>query len=658
MKITLLGWESVGLRCPDMAIDLTLSGKVPKVSLVQMPNGTGKTTTLELIKAALNGAARDWSSAEVIRLKRAGASNDSGKFILRLLADSEPLTFELSFDFLEEKVSYRTTFKGAGGIKDDWVPPPDVRRFLNDRFVQLFIFDGELAQHLLNGTKTKASDAIDTLCQLEHLDKIESVIESDWQIATRNQSAKTASGLANYQAKERRLANRLSDVQTLRTRLVSESNLTNQKISELDEVLKRHLEYDQNSQSRKNQLEVGIRLTEEALAVKVRQILQFIRQPQFLSSCFAGSLETLKDQFDRVRLPESTSRQFFIELAEEENCVCGRAITETERQSILLQANRYLASELYSFINNLKSDITQAVVEADVVTKRSIDIANEELKELRRAHSDMRTEMQEIENDSVSNAGDAARRLADELSDYRSKLSQILLQIEKIDEHSEGDSTEESWSIRGLETELRRIRNTIAQITGTVELKAKLDLIRGIVKRTKELARQRLRSAILKDCNDKLAEILSNDPIKISKIGNAVALGNQDGASVGQTLAVGYTFLATLLERGTHKFPLVVDSPAGPLDDLVRAEIGRMIPVLCDQVVAFTISTEREHFLPALESVAGDSIAYLTAFRASSGMNQVVSALPSHAVKTENGVVVSGREYFVNFVIPREREEA
>ena len=51
MKIELLGWSSRGLRCPDIDVELTQHGKVLPVSLIQMPNGTGKTTTLELLMA-------------------------------------------------------------------------------------------------------------------------------------------------------------------------------------------------------------------------------------------------------------------------------------------------------------------------------------------------------------------------------------------------------------------------------------------------------------------------------------------------------------------------------------------------------------------------------------------------------------------------------
>ena len=54
MRIEVAGWCGEGLRCPDTAVELVRDGRVPQVSLIQMPNGTGKTTTLELLKATLS----------------------------------------------------------------------------------------------------------------------------------------------------------------------------------------------------------------------------------------------------------------------------------------------------------------------------------------------------------------------------------------------------------------------------------------------------------------------------------------------------------------------------------------------------------------------------------------------------------------------------
>ena len=49
------GWSSQGLRCPDHSIELSLNQLPRQVSLIQMPNGTGKTTSLTMLRAALSG---------------------------------------------------------------------------------------------------------------------------------------------------------------------------------------------------------------------------------------------------------------------------------------------------------------------------------------------------------------------------------------------------------------------------------------------------------------------------------------------------------------------------------------------------------------------------------------------------------------------------
>lgn len=92
MKISLAGWSANGLRCPDIDIDLSgKTGAPAKVVLIQMPNGTGKTTTLKLLRAALTGTATKWTPTEVRELRRPLQTNDKGQFRVTLLVDGRPL---------------------------------------------------------------------------------------------------------------------------------------------------------------------------------------------------------------------------------------------------------------------------------------------------------------------------------------------------------------------------------------------------------------------------------------------------------------------------------------------------------------------------------------------------------------------------------------
>jgi DNA sulfur modification protein DndD len=130
---------------------------------------------------------------------------------------------------------------------------------------------------------------------------------------------------------------------------------------------------------------------------------------------------------------------------------------------------------------------------------------------------------------------------------------------------------------------------------------------------------------------------------------------NQDGASVGQTLSVGYTFLTNLLHRGMHQFPLVVDSPANPLSIEVRREIGKLVPSLCKQFVGFTISSEREGFVSSMDTECLGGIKYMTLFRKGEGTAGLIEGLASFEhIQNETCALVYGKEYFCKFDIEKE----
>ena len=67
MKIKILGWEYENIRrIGKLNIDLNRpDGSVYENTFIMMPNGTGKTTTLRLIRAMLTGEATGWKEKEV-----------------------------------------------------------------------------------------------------------------------------------------------------------------------------------------------------------------------------------------------------------------------------------------------------------------------------------------------------------------------------------------------------------------------------------------------------------------------------------------------------------------------------------------------------------------------------------------------------------------
>ena len=145
-SIRIAEWSTVGLRCPDHFVSFeTTPGHVKPISLLQMPNGTGKTTTLGLLRAALSGEGPQgkWTDSEVHALRKSPTTT-TGRFQLVLLHNTERVTITITFDFDDRTATYSTTTRA--GHQDGFHPPRELQRFLNPAFVRFFVFDGELAE--------------------------------------------------------------------------------------------------------------------------------------------------------------------------------------------------------------------------------------------------------------------------------------------------------------------------------------------------------------------------------------------------------------------------------------------------------------------------------------------------------------------------------
>ena len=92
MKISIAGWESKNLRCPDMKIEIDKDNINP-ICLVQMPNGTGKSTIESLINAALSHKKNFQSDLshekEIINLRKLGSKDLNGFFELILFLEND-----------------------------------------------------------------------------------------------------------------------------------------------------------------------------------------------------------------------------------------------------------------------------------------------------------------------------------------------------------------------------------------------------------------------------------------------------------------------------------------------------------------------------------------------------------------------------------------
>ncbi|WP_397584897.1 hypothetical protein [Sphingorhabdus sp.] len=660
MKIELAGWRSEGLRCPDVDIDLrSQSGAVSPISLIQASTGTGKTTTTKLMKACLHGRASSWSADEVREFRRHNDPRSLGVFAVKLVIDGRPLTIEIELDYDEGSVKYRTTSPDTGGMKMHWGPPIEVRRFLDKRFLDLFIFDGELAKGLLDPEQAQAEFAIDALCQLYLLDEIARVASEAWDREAKSASVTTGAGLKKQTELQRAIYIRKDVLEKSRARAASDLVKIQADIASYEQRIRDRVSDDTTTRDRHAEAE-NTRVQAQADVEKFSIMLsQALRNPHALHPIVGSSLNYLKDNLDRLRLPENTSAQFFEEILQEKECICGREMDSSSITEIRLRSKQFLGEKQIGVINEIKSDIERYITNSsDIDPYETLTSICENLEQSRIRLKKANQQIASLEKQLIDAGDDKLEEWKDKLASSKQREDDLsgLIKLndkepddEQLASRKDDQEILKSLSIPFLSRKLKEVEQRISEITETVALRDRTSLLKEILRSANEKAQMKIKSELLEVCNQRLKDVLVNDILQIDSIDRSLTLANQKRASEGQTLSVGYVFLMSILSRGNHDFPLIVDSPAGKLSTEPRAKIGRLIPSLCAQFVAFTLDTERPGFVNALEE-SGKSIKYLTLFRKTEGTSFLLKNLPEgEATQTDNSVVVSGQKYFHDF---------
>lgn len=661
----MLGWKAQGLRCPDHEINCCDSHGNPfSITLIQMPNGTGKTTTLSLLRAALSGSAdkNTWTRKQIMEFQKRNGTEPTGFFELRLLLNERRVTIILEFDFGSGRIYYKTT-RGDGQV-EGFDPPLEFRRFMNQDFVKFYVFDGELADNILSRDHTDAQRAVESLFQVHLLKRMQAKIAEYWDQQTRDKTAKDQAGYTGRKNRLRKWRTRLAKIEQLRDENREKLrnvliDLKNQQKQYDSEIKKEKDRAEQISAAEKKLNDIGMRMNESAQGV-----LDSMREPHATSSVFASCMYNLKKGLDRVKLPESAAREFFEELADEDHCVCGRPIDKEIKHAIRQRALKYLGSDDVSLLNTMKSSIEEAMGSSRTYAYDTLSKDIESLDALVTQTMRARNELDELQLD--------AERSDPNVNRARHEINRLLRKKTNLEETKslfEGPDhrvdlsristvdLDRVYSIETVKEGVSILEDQVSQITGTLILRRKRDLLDQLIQKAYGRARDHIADEIKNNANERIAQLMPDNSVRVDKIDKCVILEGQSSGSAGENLSIGYAFLATLFNRsGGHKLPFVVDSPANPIDYDVRPKIGQLTPELTDQFIAFVISSERERFVPSLRKAAGQEIKYITLFRSNITRHVENAKKSPGCTQTADGIRVVDEKFFNDFQLDSEEE--
>jgi hypothetical protein len=636
VKIKLLKWKYKNIRSIlDMKIDLTKNNKNYPVNMIMMPNGVGKTTTLILLRAILSGNAKNWNKEKILSFKPENHDVSNGYFKLDLNLDNEHYSIKLIFDYDNGVANYQTSRVSAGGISDGYNIKEDARRVLTEGFIKRFIFNGELAEEILESKSREAEKAIKFLYQLDVLEtlqlKISNIIE-ERQKECEKTSTTTKIGLTRL---ENNKNGYFSALKNLKEKAENLNNKLNKKISRLEEVendIDNRIKKDEGLKENFEKIENELKKNEIDLNDKLNRVFNLIRNKPFsFSKENLYGLKNISFKMKELKLPKTTSRQFFNELAEQPVCVCGREITENEKYVIKEKASEYLGDDQIGLINAIKTEIR------NISDNNELEIEINELSNITSNKDKLTTEKQRIKTKKAEQGDIELEKLQDEESKLENDIEHLKNELEKLETTSQKTihkyGLNDKNNIYLCQKEYDKIKEKYAEATGTIDLMYKAEKTKEYLENVKKLTLDKLKNKIKKETNERIAQIISTEEIIIENIDGYLKLKGKDGASEGQSLAIAYSFLGSLFEGSKHDLPFVVDSPAGSLDLDVGREVAKILPQLFKQLIIFITSRERKGFADEFYKISDNNIQYLVI----------------NKEKNKDAEVLKGKKFFQNY---------
>ena len=594
MKMSILGIEYKNIRkISELKLSFVdANGKSIKNNFVMMANGTGKTTTMELIKGLMDGSAADWSAKKIKTFAPTTSHSDVGVFSIAVKFDERQYKYFLYMNYKTGTANIKTTTTTLGGMEDGRHLPDALKGIFTPEFVRRFVFDGEQAEKTMDSSSNEAEETIRYLYRLDELDEI---IATNQRILSEIQDAEGSKGskssLSNLRTRQEGVKTTISKLQKraahLRKDIKTFEDERKEKITQRDALDKNYETLNQEKQEILNLQQHN----KDSIDAQISEIIRLSKSPYLISQEFCDRMYGLGSSMTKLKLPKTISKDFFVELAHAKDCICGRCIGESEKKTILENAEKYLGSDQQSVLNAIKSSLMACSYDS------SLSDAFTELSKLREEANRLQTRLNTNAEKLLKAGGEEAAKLkarTDELEKYIAVSKYQLDIIESKDENNE-ELTEDN-NLYKAQLLYKDYEHKIASATRTNAALYRKEVVESLVFAIKEQATAELKKEIIRKANEKIQKVITDDFIEIDNIDRYIKLIERSGASQGQTLGIAYCFLGTLFEDSELEFPFIIDSPTGSMDFDKREAVADIIPKVFNQMISFVQSAEVKRF--------------------------------------------------------------
>jgi DNA sulfur modification protein DndD len=666
MKVSIIEFETIGLRCPDAKVSFKNKGTGSVINLLQMPNGTGKTTMIKLLSGTLTGEIENWTHSETKEFMGKSNKTNTGEFRLELSIEesnkhAKNISFLVRFDFEHGVTELFTIRNVESGLEKGHLPPPSLRQFISQGCVDVFCFQGDKIKDIIDSQKEDAEVTINAFFGFDDINTFLNDIKQYHREATQ-------SGRPTNQGNMDSLENLLSTweerSEVLKIRLDTERNDRTEVKKNLEQLEGQYIKIINASTEqaeKQEELNSAKDKAEDAVRENLVSLWDELKNPFILSDSLLDGLHEFRTNLEAMKLPGG-SREFFEELIElDDGCICGEPLIPKRVSHIRSKIEEYLSTDEASIVNTIKEQINETYKSGhqskhlnDEFSKLEDSISTQTF-----AETDLATFLEDIKN--KASAGDA--KIIKDYGDASTKKNDIDKAIKKLTKNYIPDQTQrlrpaECFSYDAAENAIEELTIELGKMSNRRNITAAYELIRDVINVAKENSLKEIKSLIKDSTNEKIKETLpAGSPLEVIELDKYLKLGWNDiaqtEASGAQNIIIAYSFARSVLEQADIEFPLIVDHPVANVDKNNRRTLGSKLGLMMHQFIGFLIDTERPGFLEGVQE-SGD-VRYISLFSNIEGNKPFIDEIErlpdKEYTKSENGYISYNKDFFVSNVM-------
>ena len=602
------------------------------VNVVQIRNGYGKSTTLQILRWMFTGQAPTAVSDFPLYIRGKDIAKhkqtEVGKVVLHMTIESggvsNPWRLTLNFDKAQSAAWFETESPAIGGHEDGWKLPPEFRSKFHNKpaFTELFLFDGETAAEL---SKVQDHDQIiNSIREVTGLRSIYQHIEPEGFLDKDRREAFEDEGVNNLNKSYSNWKLWETDLKIHIVKIEASKKSLELRIKKLEgqiathEVNKKKLGEQTDSDKLLKQKERDLRTARRELKDLTTDLLVALGNPANMQKLWPKVKKFNANLLER-KLPEGVGKVFFTDIVNADICICGRPMDKDAIAEIKIRGEKYLSDGILTVVNSMQSEVKDS------------DTDNNELSELAESISGKQYEITGIDEEISAITDDFDPGLQKKLSNIKElittkkkELREKKAELDEIIEIAPTIINDNGWDaeIFGSKDQIliqparfEKCKNLFSLRKVKRELDTKLAVagpLQHINLATNTI--QEIFNEALSNVMDNTHQILEKDTqeifdnipgkggdktIKLEAKGfrfydTTSTSGSQTGINMGAMLAAAYSFVSAMSKLGSVEIPLVSDSPVTGMDPMTIEGWVQEVWPLFPQLVLLTTPGERK----------------------------------------------------------------